>query len=115
MSLETTAQTTDQEKHTAAAASADGADAIGSTGGDQVAAAVKIAPTLSTLPMGPLVSAVLYLTEGDVAQLLRTGKAMSTSPLCSNEFWRERCCCTFGRHLECLEVGRWGGWVGLIL
>lgn len=105
-----TGTATDQGKHIAS--SADGADdAIGSSGGGgEVAAAPKIAPTLSTLPMGPLVSAVLYLTEGDVAQLLRTGKAMSTSPLFSDEFWRERCCSTFGRHLECLEVGRWGGW-----
>lgn len=105
MPLETTG--TDQEKHTAAASSADdGADAIGSTGRDEVAAAVKIATTLSTLPMGPLMSAVLYLTEGDVAQLLRTSNAMNSSPLCSDEFWRERCCSTFGGHLECLEVGR---------
>ena len=89
-----------------------GGDVTSSTqeggGEDGVAPAVKIAPTLSMLPLGPLVSAVFFLTEADVAQLLRTGKAMNSSPICSNEFWRERSLCTFGRHLECIEVGGGG-------
>lgn len=67
-------------------------------------AAAATRPTLAALPLGPLTQAVLYLREGDVAQLLRTEKELSASALDSSEFWRERCCSTFGRHVECIEV-----------
>lgn len=61
-------------------------------------------PTFSTLPLGPLENAVMFLREGDVGQLLRTNKDMHLSAVDSNEFWHERCCDTFGRYLHCIEV-----------
>lgn len=64
-------------------------------------------PTFSTLPMGPLATAALFLTEADVAQLLRTDKEMATlnaTEVVSDEFWRERCCRTFGDHADVIEV-----------
>ena len=60
--------------------------------------------SLSALPTGPLASVVLYLTESELAQLLRTQKAMLTSELESDEFWRARCCSTFGQHLQHIQV-----------
>lgn len=60
--------------------------------------------SLSTLPTDPLATVVLYLTEGALAQLLRTQKAMLTRELESDEFWRERCCSTFGQHLQHIQV-----------
>jgi len=63
--------------------------------------------SLSTLPTGPLATVVLYLTEGELAQLLRTQKMMLTSELESDEFWRERSCSTFGQHLQYIQVPLW--------
>ncbi len=60
--------------------------------------------SLSALPAGPLATVVLYLTEGELAQLLRTEKAILTSELESDEFWRERCCSTFGQHMQHVQV-----------
>lgn len=57
---------------------------------------------LSTLPWGPLENAVLFLKEGDFAQVLAMSKEFST--LHSDDFWRERCCDTFGQHLTNIEV-----------
>ncbi|CBN78792.1 conserved unknown protein [Ectocarpus siliculosus] len=63
--------------------------------------------TFSTLPLGPLGTVVLYLTVADMAQLIGTNKEMNTSALDSPEFWRERCCGTFGRHVDYIEsVGK---------
>ncbi|CAM9782101.1 unnamed protein product [Ectocarpus fasciculatus] len=42
-----------------------------------------------------------------MAQLVGTNKEMNTSALDSPEFWRERCCGTFGRHVDYIEsVGK---------
>eukprot|EP00752_Nemacystus_decipiens_P012539 g11107.t1 len=57
------------------------------------------------MPTGPLSTVVLYLTEGDLAQLLRTHMDVKTrtSELASDEFWRVRCCSAFGRHLDHIQ------------
>lgn len=67
---------------------------------------VRMAPTatFSTLPLGPLGTVVLFLTVADMAQFIGTNKEMNTSTLDSPEFWRERCCGTFGRHVDYIEV-----------
>lgn len=67
---------------------------------------VRMAPTatFSTLPLGPLGTVVLYLTVAGMAQLIGTNKEMNTSALDSPEFWRQRCCGTFGRHVDYIEV-----------
>ncbi|CAM9840889.1 unnamed protein product, partial [Sphacelaria rigidula] len=56
---------------------------------------------LSALPWGPLENAILFLKERDLAEVLRVSKEFST--LQSDEFWRERCCDTFGRHLANID------------
>lgn len=71
---------------------------------DDTADVPRAVPTFSTLPLGPLENAVMFLREGDVGQLLRTNKDMHLSAVDSDEFWRERCCHTFGRYLHCIEV-----------
>lgn len=71
---------------------------------DDTADVPRVGPTFSTLPLGPLENAVMFLREGDVGQLLRTDKDMHFSAVDSDEFWRERCCHMFGRHLHCIEV-----------
>ncbi|CAM9424866.1 unnamed protein product [Scytosiphon promiscuus] len=75
-------------------------------GADGTTAIMCSSPSLSSLPTGPLAAAVLYLTEADLAQLLRTDKEMAhlnAGEIASDDFWRERCCNTFGAHADSLE------------
>lgn len=60
----------------------------------------------SAIPTGPLSTVALYLTEGDLAQLLRTHVEINSraGEVASDEFWRVRCCSAFGRHLDCIQV-----------
>lgn len=66
--------------------------------------AAKLA--FSALPTGPMATVMLYLTEGDMARVMRTHleMKMKESEVASHEFWRGRCCSTFGRHVDSIQV-----------